>query len=128
MLGDHRTHTTIPAEDLDRAIRFYADKLGLVPVRQESTRAWYETGEGTRFYLYRTSGRPSGSHTQIAFTVDDIDREVAELKRRGVEFQEYDLPNLKTVNSIATVGEDRAAWIRDSEGNVLGIAQLASPL
>lgn len=128
MLKDHRTHTTLPAADLDRARRFYDEKLGLQPIRADATRLWYQVGERTRFYLYKTTGVASGSHTQIAFTVDDIEREVAELERRGVEFQEYDFPRLKTVNHIAAVGEDRAAWLKDSEGNIIGIAQIAHPL
>jgi len=82
--------------------------------------------------LFQTLGRPSGEHTQMAFEVDDIDAVVAGLRERGVELEEVDLPGLRTVDGIAEVegnypssggkGE-RAAWFRDSEGNLLGVGQ-----
>jgi hypothetical protein len=82
--------------------------------------------------LFASSGRPSGNHTQLGWEVEDIEATVADLRARGVVFEEYDLPGLKTVDGIAQVegnypsrggrGE-RAAWFRDSEGNLLGIGQ-----
>jgi hypothetical protein len=59
----------------------------------------------------------------MAWQVPDVAREVAELKARGVVFEEYDTPSFKTIDSIATTGKLKAAWFRDSEGNLLGIAQ-----
>ncbi len=82
--------------------------------------------------MFESSGAPSGSHTQLAWEVDDIEATVEELRRRGVVFEDYDLPGLKTVNGIAQVAGnyptrggigEKAAWFRDSEGNLLGIGQ-----
>jgi catechol 2,3-dioxygenase-like lactoylglutathione lyase family enzyme len=115
-------HTTLPAADLERAKRFYGDKLGLIPSSEQPAGIFYEVGS-TRFLVFPTGGRASGEHTQMGFTVDDIDAAVSELKSRGVTFEEYDFPGMKTVNSVATTGPIKAAWFRDSEGNLIGIVQ-----
>jgi catechol 2,3-dioxygenase-like lactoylglutathione lyase family enzyme len=130
MLQDSDVATRLPAQDLERARRFYAEKLGLEPVEERPGGLRYEGASG-RFSLFASAGRPSGEHTQMAFEVDDIDAVVTELRRRGVVFEEVDVPGLRTVDGIAEVegnypstgvGE-RAAWFRDSEGNLLGIGQ-----
>jgi len=123
--------TRLPAQDLARARKFYSEKLGLEPVEERQGGLRYQCGEGW-FALFESSGRPSGTHTQIAFEVDDIEETVHELRGRGVKFLKYDEPGLKTVDDIAFVkgnypsaggiGE-RAAWFRDSEGNLLAIGQ-----
>jgi len=78
----------------------------------------------TRFVLFPSSGAASGTHTQLGFAVADIEAEVGELTARGVVFEVYDLPGFKTVDGIATVGQVRSAFFRDSEGNLVGLAQL----
>jgi catechol 2,3-dioxygenase-like lactoylglutathione lyase family enzyme len=122
MLKDATFQATIPAQDLERARRFYADKLGLTPA-EESPAGLRFDGGGTRFLLFPSSGAASGAHTQMGFDVGDIEVEVAGLKARGVTFEEYDFPGLKTVGGIADVGPGRAAWFKDSEGNLLGVIQ-----
>jgi catechol 2,3-dioxygenase-like lactoylglutathione lyase family enzyme len=131
MLDASDVATRLPAQDLERARRFYADKLGLEPVEERPGGLRYRCGSG-HFVLFQSAGAPSGAHTQMAWVVDDIDAVVEELRRRGVVFEEVDVPGLRTVNGIAEVegnypsaggiGE-RAAWFRDSEGNLLGIGQ-----
>jgi catechol 2,3-dioxygenase-like lactoylglutathione lyase family enzyme len=130
MLTNAEVATRLPALDLNRARAFYADKLGLEPVEERPGGLLYRLGE-TRFALFQSAGAPSGRHTQMAFEVDDLDAVVGELRRRGVVFEEVDVPGLRTVDGIAEVegnypsvgtGE-RAAWFRDSEGNMLGIGQ-----
>jgi catechol 2,3-dioxygenase-like lactoylglutathione lyase family enzyme len=123
--------TRLPAQDLDRARRFYSERLGLEPVEERPGGLLYRCGGGA-FALFQSAGAPSGDHTQMGWEVDDIDATVAELRSRGLEFEEFDLPGLTTVEGIAEVegnypskggvGE-RAAWFRDSEGNLLGIGQ-----
>jgi catechol 2,3-dioxygenase-like lactoylglutathione lyase family enzyme len=122
MLADLAVHTTLPVQDIQRARRFYADRLGLTPSEESPGGLTYRY-MGSRFILFPTSGKPSGTHTQMGWQVNDIEKEVAELKSRGVVFEEYDLPNFKTVNSVATTGDARAAWFKDSEGNLLGLIQ-----
>jgi catechol 2,3-dioxygenase-like lactoylglutathione lyase family enzyme len=129
-LRDSAVATRLPAQDLERARQFYAEKLGLEPVEERPGGLLYECGSGV-FALFQSSGRPSGEHTQMAFTVDDIESLVHELRGRGVAFEEIDAPGLRTVEGIAEVegnypskgvGE-RAAWFRDSEGNLLGLGE-----
>jgi catechol 2,3-dioxygenase-like lactoylglutathione lyase family enzyme len=130
-LRDGDVATRLPAQDLDRARAFYAEKLGLEPVEERPGGLRYECGSG-QFALFESAGAASGSHTQMGWKVDDIDAVVAELRGRGLVFEEVDVPGLRTVGGIADVkgnypsaggvGE-RAAWFRDSEGNLLGIGQ-----
>ncbi len=123
MLTGAGTHTTLPVQDPARAKAFYADKLGLQPTSETPSGNFYETG-GSRFLLYPTQGRPSGAHTQMGFAVGDIEATVAELKERGVGFEDYDFPGFDKATSVAQTGPVRAAWFKDSEGNLLGIVQL----
>lgn len=130
MLKDSSVATRLPARDLDRARKFYSDNLGLEPVEDRPGGLRYRSGNSF-FVLFKSAGQASGNHTQMGWEVDDIEETVAALKARGVVFEEYDLPGLKTVNGIAEIegnypsrgiGE-RGAWFKDSEGNLLGIGQ-----
>jgi catechol 2,3-dioxygenase-like lactoylglutathione lyase family enzyme len=123
MLADHRCHTTLPVSDLDRARAFYEGTLGFTPFEVNPAAVLYKAGEGTVFAVTKSSGKASGTHTQIGFTVTNIEDEVADLKRRGVAFLEYDLPNFKTEGSIAKTGGGGAAWFLDPEGNMVGLIQ-----
>ncbi|MFI6802139.1 MULTISPECIES: VOC family protein [Streptosporangium] len=130
MLKHSHVATRLPARDLDRARAFYAEKLGLEPVEERPGGLLYRCGGG-RFALFASTGTASGDHTQMAWEVDDLEAVVEELRSRGVVFEEVDVPGFRTVGGIAHVegnypsagtGE-RAAWFRDSEGNLLGIGQ-----
>jgi len=116
--------TTLPVEDLARARAFYAEKLGLRPSREVEGALFYEGEGSTGFLLFPSGARPSG-HTQMAWFVKDIVASVSKLKSRGVVFEEYDFPGLKTNHGIADLGYEKAAWFRDSEGNLLALGQLA---
>jgi len=124
MLSDARYAAALPCSDLARAKSFYEDKLGLVPAGAMPDRIFYKGHNGTEFLLFASSGRASGSHDQLRFTVADIEAEVRALKQRGVQFEEFDFPGFDKATSIALVGDHRAAWVRDSEGNQLVIVQL----
>jgi catechol 2,3-dioxygenase-like lactoylglutathione lyase family enzyme len=131
MLKDGHVATRLPAQDLERARRFYADKLGLEPSEERPGGLLYEPASGV-FALFQSSGASSGEFTQMGWDVEDIEATVAELRDRGVVFEEVDAPGLKTIDGIADVAGnypskggkgERAAWFRDSEGNMLGIGQ-----
>jgi predicted enzyme related to lactoylglutathione lyase len=123
MLSDCPIFTILPASDRDRARAFYSEKLGLTPQVQPNGDLEYETA-GIRFYVTKSVGKSSGEFTQASWVVGDVDAAVAELRSRGVEFEEYDLPEMKTVDGIAVVPElGRAAYFKDSEGNLLGMIQ-----
>jgi predicted enzyme related to lactoylglutathione lyase len=123
MLSDARFETSLPCIDLRRAMSFYADKLGLTPADEGPAGASYQGSDGTRFILFPSSGSASGSHSQMGFMVVDIDAEVRDLKQRGVRFEEYDFPGFDKGTGIADVGGTRAAWFKDSEGNLLGLVE-----
>jgi predicted enzyme related to lactoylglutathione lyase len=123
MLERALVETTIPAQDLERARAFYAEKLGLTPRSEGPIGLRFRLANGTRFRLFRSGGKSSGTHTQMALMVDDLSAAVRELRSRGVKFEEYDSPGLKTTDGIADVGYARAAWFKDSEGNMIGIMQ-----
>jgi len=124
VIKDLRSHTTLPAADLGRAKKFYAEKLGLSPATESPGGLFYLTGGGTRFTIYPTPNPTRGGHTQMGFSVNDIEATVADLRAAGVVFEEYDFPGLKTVRSIAKTGDAHAAWFKDSEGNMIGLVQL----
>ncbi|TKJ19117.1 VOC family protein [Blastococcus sp. CCUG 61487] len=125
MLNDSTVEANIPASDLDRARAFYADKLGLTPRQEFDVEALgYETSGGTRFNIYRTEFAGQAGHTIAQWHVADIESEVRDLKAKGVVFEVYDLPGVEWDDEIATLpGMGRAAWFKDSEGNVMCVDQ-----
>ena len=130
MLEHSDVATRLPARDLSRARRFYSEKLGLEPVEERPGGLRYRCGSSF-FALFESAGAASGSHTQMGWEVADIETTVASLRARGVVFEEYDLPGLKTVNGIAEIAGnypskgagEKGAWFKDSEGNLLGLGQ-----
>lgn len=125
MLKQARAGATLPAQDMARAKTWYSEKLGLTPTGEDRFgAATYELAEGTGFALFQSSGRPSGTHTQLGFDVEDVPGAVKELKARGVKFEDYNSPPLVTVDGIAEMGEVKGAWFKDSEGNLLAIGTL----
>jgi catechol 2,3-dioxygenase-like lactoylglutathione lyase family enzyme len=127
MLTNSPIRPTIPVVDLDRAKRFYETILGLkpVPANNDNTSgiAIFECGNGTHMELYQR-GPSKADHTVATFEVSNIEGEVNALRGKGVNFEEYDMPEIKTQNGIATQGPVKAAWFRDSEGNILCIHQI----
>jgi catechol 2,3-dioxygenase-like lactoylglutathione lyase family enzyme len=113
----------IPAADVARARRFYEEKLGLAPREEYAGGVIYECGRGTSVFMYPSPGAGTSKASYAFWTVDDVAAEVAELKGRGVVFEEYDMPGIKTVNSIATAGGAKTAWFKDTEGNILAVSQ-----
>jgi predicted enzyme related to lactoylglutathione lyase len=113
----------IPATNIARARKFYEEKVGLVPREEIAGGVVYECGDRSWIFLYQSAGAGTSQASQAFWQVDDVETEVAELKARGVAFEDYDMPGLKTVNGIATTGSNKAAWFRDSEGNILALIQ-----
>jgi catechol 2,3-dioxygenase-like lactoylglutathione lyase family enzyme len=132
VLANARIAARLPCQDLDRARRWYAEKLGLEPADDRPGGLLYRFSS-CEFALYESAGSSPGTFTQMAFEVDDLDAVVAEMKRRGVVFEDVDVPGLETTDGIAEIegnypskraSGERAGWFRDSEGNLLGIGQL----
>jgi predicted enzyme related to lactoylglutathione lyase len=123
MLTNSPIYPSLPAADLVRAKRFYAAQWGRTPESELEGGLYYRCGRDSRFSVFTSQGEASGTHTQAMWLVEDVESEVAALKARGVVFEEYDVPSLSTVNSIATLGPGKGAWFKDSEGNLLSLAQ-----
>jgi catechol 2,3-dioxygenase-like lactoylglutathione lyase family enzyme len=123
--------TRLPAQNLERARLFYRERLGLEPAEERPGGLRYMLGD-SEFVLFASSGNAPGTFTQMAIYVDDIEATVTSLRKRGVEFESYDVPGLTTRDGIAEVegnypskgSGERAAWLRDSEGNLIAIGQL----
>ncbi len=114
----------LAVDDLDRATSFYRDKLGCTvrEVPDDPTSKILEIGDAY-LLIYKTSFK-RGENTVASLLVSDVDQAVGDLRGKGVKFEEYDMPGLKTVNGIATYGNDlKGAWFKDSEGNTIAVVQ-----
>jgi predicted enzyme related to lactoylglutathione lyase len=123
MLTDHPIVPYLPATDLERARRFYEEKVGLVPREAIAGGVVYECGQGSWIFLYVSGGAGTSKASQAFWQVADVEAEVRDLRARGVSFLDYDLPGIRTVDGIATMGNTKGAWFRDSEGNILALIQ-----
>jgi len=122
MLADAPLRAYIPVADVKRARSFYEKTVGLRPKAEYAGGVIYECG-GTETFLYPTSNAGTSKASQAFWQVADVESEVAELKARGVVFEEYDMPGITMKNSIATGGGAKTAWFKDTEGNILAISQ-----
>lgn len=122
------THRTVammlPVTDVDRAQKFYSESLGLdhTGFNDEGSALYSLQGGSTLMLLPRPDSQPSES-TAMAFEVDDLSSEISELEEKGVAFEDYDLPELRTVDHVADLGSERAAWFKDPDGNVICLHQ-----
>lgn len=123
MLAERRAHAILPVSSLEPSREFWEDRLGFTPESVQPSAVLYRAGDASRFACSVSSGRASGTHTQLAFSTSDIEAEVAELVAKGVVFEAYDYPTLQTVDGIAQMGPNRAAWFKDPEGNLIGIIE-----
>jgi catechol 2,3-dioxygenase-like lactoylglutathione lyase family enzyme len=122
MLNQAQVATRLPAQDLERARAFYRDKLGLEPDEERAGGLLYKLRDGA-FALFASSGAPSGTHTQMGFEVEDFEATVKELEARGVVFEDYSFVDVEGNYPSKGGRGERAAWFRDSEGNLLGLGQ-----
>lgn len=122
MLSNAPIRAYIPASDVPRARKFYEEKVGLKPKEEYAGGVIYECG-GAEVFLYKTPNAGTSKASQAYWQVEDVEAEVAELKRRGVKFEEYDLPGTPMKNSISNRGGAKTAWFTDTEGNILAVSQ-----
>ena len=124
MLNRASVTANIPAADLDRARAFYADTLGLTPAKEipEGGMLIYRTDGGTTFQVYQTEFAGQACHTIAQFHVDDVEGEARALQQKGVALETYDMPGVTWDDGVADMGGmGKAAWFKDSEGNILCI-------
>ena len=123
MLSGTKITAMLPVVDMKRARRFYEQTLELPKAKvRENGEALFEVA-GERFALYPRATPTRADHTALSFEVDDLEGEMKALRGRGVRFEEYDLPDLKTTDGVCEIGGDRAAWFRDPDGNILCLHQ-----
>jgi predicted enzyme related to lactoylglutathione lyase len=122
MLQKFPMYAYIPAKDVARARKFYEGKVGLKPSQEIAGGVVYEFGKGTACFLYPTPNAGTSQASQAFWQVEDVEREKAELESRGVTFERYDLPGVDE-KGIVTGGGAKAAWFKDSEGNIMAIIQ-----
>jgi catechol 2,3-dioxygenase-like lactoylglutathione lyase family enzyme len=123
MLRDVAITPYVPVADLNRARAFYERTLGFAPIEESDGGIMYGSGAHSRFFMYMSAGAGTSKASTAFWEVKDLEAEMADLRRRGVVFEEYDMPGVKTVNGIATGGGAKAAWFKDTEGNILAITQ-----
>jgi len=126
MFSDNRISAVLISANLEASQRFYEDKVGMtLSPETVPNHLVFDAGEGTTLLIY---GRPNANladHTQVRFWSADIEKDVAELADRGVEFDDYDTPTFKTVNHVATTPIGRSAWFKDPDGNTIAVFQPA---
>ena len=121
MFSNDQVAAILPAADLERTKKFYINKLGLdEPVKVAPATLQFECGEGSSLILYQRDAGTKADHTVAGWLVDDVKEAVDELQGRGIAFEQYDMPNLKTdKDGIAMIGQTKSAWFKDPEGNIL---------
>jgi predicted enzyme related to lactoylglutathione lyase len=123
MLTGTKATVMLPVMDMKRARKFYEDALRLrASQAREGGETHYDLA-GTDVALYPRTTPNKSDHTALSFEVRDLDGEMSDLRSRGVRFEDYDMPGLKTTGGVATMGKERAAWFRDPEGNILCLHQ-----
>ena len=123
MLSGSQVIAYVPVSDLPRARKFYESTLGFTPLETNEAGVMYESGKGSKFFAYKSAGAGTNKASTVFWDVPNVEAEVADLKKRGVVFEEYDAPGYATVNGIATGGGAKTAWFKDTEGNILAVSQ-----
>ena len=127
MLQQSPMYAYIPAKDMARARRFYEDKLGLRAKEESEDGVVYEFGAGTAAFMYLTPNAGTSQASQAFWSVQDVDAEIQALKARGVQFEHYaDMPGERSSQGAITAGGAKAAWFKDSEGNIMALVQTLS--
>ncbi len=121
MLKERRCGAIIAAADMDRAMAWYRDKLGLEPSQKTPAGNRYECGGGTGFDLYPSQFAGTAQSTVMGWETSTLEQDMDELRKNGVTFEDYDFPGLKTENGIADMDGERGCWFKDSEGNILAL-------
>jgi catechol 2,3-dioxygenase-like lactoylglutathione lyase family enzyme len=123
MFDSATTHATIAVKDIEQAKKFYGGTLGLQAMDERSDGIRYRDGGGGWFLVYPSQFAGTAQSTYMSFEVDDVEKVVDELRGRGIVFEEYDFPGLKTVNGIADSQGFKGAWFKDPDGNILAIGE-----
>jgi len=119
----NKVYPTLPVVDIERDKKFYQEKLGFKVVKEDPSPGVLLKAGGSNLYLYQREATKA-DHTEAALTVKNVEATMKELREKGVVFEEYDLPNLKTVNGLFSMDGYRSAWFKDTEGNIIAISNM----
>jgi catechol 2,3-dioxygenase-like lactoylglutathione lyase family enzyme len=127
-LGDYKVEAAMAVSDLDTAKRFYEDQLGLVPSEQDGQGMRYPCAQGSGIFVYLSPENAGRSTATLAgWSVDDLDQTMDELASRGVVFEQYDQPGIKTdERGVFDAGPFRATWMKDPDGNTMAITEVSN--
>ena len=123
MLKNSPIYAFIPVRDMSRARKFYEETLGFRPSQEMEGGASYESANKTAFFLYQSAGAGTNEASTAFWQVENLESEMAELRAKGVKFEDYDMPGIKTQNGGATGGGGKVAWFKDTEGNIMALIQ-----
>ncbi|MFN2196242.1 MAG: VOC family protein [Anaerolineales bacterium] len=124
MLANYEVVATMPAVDIERAVNFYTNVLGLTLLMRDGDSATFEAGQGSKIFMYQREGTKA-EHTAVTFNVPDLERVVDGLIQKGVVFEQYDFGEIKTdARGIASMDDGQAAWLTDPEGNILALVSM----
>lgn len=123
MLHDFPMYAYIPARDVKRARAFYEEKIGLRPREERNGGVVYTFAQGTACFLYPSPNAGTSQASQAFWSVPDVDALIVALKARGVVFENYDLPGQRSAQGAVTAGGAKAAWFKDSEGNIMALIE-----
>jgi len=117
-------YATLPAANIERARKFYSEKLGLNPDQVQADGGLLYQCDGTGFLVYPSQYAGTAKNTAVGFRTDNLEHEMEVLRSKGVVFEEYDMPGLKTVHGVASIGNIKGAWFKDSEGNIVSLNEM----
>jgi catechol 2,3-dioxygenase-like lactoylglutathione lyase family enzyme len=124
MLKDSKAVATVATRDMPAAHAFYSDTLGLPTMTATGDFTAYQLPDGSALSVYSRPNHVAPENTTVTFLVSDFDAEMADLRSRGVTFEDYDIPGVKTVDGVATLDAAKGAWFKDPDGNILAITTM----
>lgn len=127
MLTEFNVYAILPSSDLEVAREWFLAKTGTSPTKEDPGGLWYQCADGTWFAVTRSEFAGTAQNTAVSFHVVDIESVMDDYRDRGVVFEEYDLPDFKTVNGLFAMGPYQAAWFKDADGNILEISEVLDP-
>ncbi|WP_174775413.1 VOC family protein [Cryobacterium frigoriphilum] len=123
MTSQVEIYSVLPAKDLQRARQFYSDAFGMEPDQDMPEGLIYRTAGGAMILIYETPFAGTNQATAIGLVTDTFDTDMADLRAKGVKFEEYDLPGLKTENGVVEMEGAKGAWFKDTEGNIVSLSE-----
>jgi catechol 2,3-dioxygenase-like lactoylglutathione lyase family enzyme len=124
MLTDFKVFAVLPTKDVSAARAWYEDKTGSTPAKEDPGGLWYGCAGGTWFVVTPSQFAGTAENTAVSFEVSDIEAVMDDFRGRGVVFEEYDLPDFKTVEGLLSMGPYKAAWFKDGDGNIIELTEV----